>query len=83
MRVEVSLFARFRDHAGCDRVTFELPGPMTISSLRQSMFDRWPELEQLLRSSLFAVGTEYVTDDHLIAANDVIALIPPVSGGMK
>ena len=45
------------------------------------LFDRFPPLEELRESIIYAVNAEYVQDDFPITAEDDIAIIPPVSGG--
>ena len=43
--------------------------------------DRFPQLDAMRDSIMFAVNAEYVSADHPVQACDEVALIPPVSGG--
>ncbi len=43
--------------------------------------DRFPQLDGMRDSIMFAVNAEYVPADHPVSACDEVALIPPVSGG--
>ncbi len=82
MNVSVRLFAVARQLAD-DRpaLSLEVPTGCTIARLREQLAAEIPSLAPLLPHVLFAVGSEYVGDDHVIAAGDALACIPPVSGG--
>jgi molybdopterin synthase catalytic subunit len=45
------------------------------------MADHHPATAALLARSAVAVGSRYVADDEPLAADDDVAIIPPVSGG--
>ncbi|MCH7752929.1 MAG: MoaD/ThiS family protein, partial [Planctomycetes bacterium] len=49
--------------------------------LRRRMGEQFPTLAPLLPHAMFAVDTEYVSDDAPVPENAEIACIPPVSGG--
>jgi molybdopterin converting factor small subunit len=44
--------------------------------------DRHPQLAPYRPFTLFAVGHDYVEDDHRLKPGDELCLFPPVSGGM-
>ncbi len=81
MNIPVRLFAGAKQAAGSDRIELELPEGATIKELRDRLAQETPELMPLLRHAMFAVGTEYAADTHILAPNTEIACIPPVSGG--
>ena len=54
--------------------------PATVGHLRALLVQKYPELERL-SSLAIAVNSQYATDDVLLAKEDEIAVIPPVSGG--
>ena len=43
--------------------------------------DRFPQIDAMRDSIMFAVNAEYVSPDHPVTPLDEVALIPPVSGG--
>ena len=45
--------------------------------------DRFPQLDAMRDSIMFAVNAEYVSADHPVTPCDEVALIPPVSGGSR
>ena len=81
MKVTVKLFAAARDLAGQEELAVALPASATIGELRRRMGEQFPTLAPLLPHAMFAVDTEYVSDDAPVPENIEIACIPPVSGG--
>jgi molybdopterin synthase catalytic subunit len=81
MRVDVRLFARYREAAGRDRIEIELPSGGTVEAAWGAVVSRHPELLPYRPFTLFAVGHEYVPPEHHLAPGDELCLFPPVSGG--
>ena len=73
MRVTVRLFAGLRERAGWSQ--------REIDATRVA--DVWGTLDLGVEPAglLYAVNRKYATPDHELAEGDVVALIPPVSGG--
>jgi molybdopterin converting factor small subunit len=62
--------------------TVEMPwSGGTVADARRLVAERHPPAATLLARSAFAVGSRYVADDASLAADDDVAIIPPVSGG--
>jgi molybdenum cofactor biosynthesis protein MoaC len=82
MEVDVRLFAVFRERAGRDRLSLELPEGASVAEALEAL-GRLPELEELIARMPVraALNREYVGDDARLAEGDELALIPPVSGG--
>ena len=81
MKVQLRLFAVAREIAKCDALDLDLPAGATIGHLRQALVAQLPGLAGISRHLMFALGTEYATDDTMIPDGSQIACIPPVSGG--
>jgi molybdopterin synthase sulfur carrier subunit len=81
MNVNVRLFAVARQLAGHESVMLNVPDGCTVAHLREQLAAAYPDLAPLLPHVLFAVGSEYVGDEHTLADSPEIACIPPVSGG--
>jgi len=81
MRVDVRLFARYREAAGRDRIEIEVPEGGTVEAAWGAVVNRLPELSGYRAFTLFAVGHDYVAPDHRLAPGDELCLFPPVSGG--
>ena len=74
MRVTVRLFAGLRERAGWSQREID---SVTLVSDVWGALDLGDEPEGLL----YAVNKEYAPPDQALADGDVVALIPPVSGG--
>ena len=81
MRVAVKLFAAARDLAGTAEIEVELASGDTIADLRDALFEQCPALQSLLAHALFAVDTQFATEETLLTEQNEVACIPPVSGG--
>ncbi len=81
MKVQVRLFARYREAAGRDRVELELPEGGTVEAAWAAVAERYPALRPYRPHTLFAVGQDYVAPEHPLRAGDEVCLFPPVSGG--
>ena len=81
MNLNVRLFAVARQLAGRELVTLNLPDGCTVEQLREQLAAAYPDLAPLLPHVLFAVGSDYVSDEHTLAEVPEVACIPPVSGG--
>jgi molybdopterin converting factor small subunit len=81
VRVRVHLFARYREVAGREQVDLEIAEGGTVEAAWSAVVDRHPQLAQYRPFTLFAVGHDYVEDDHRLKAGDELCLFPPVSGG--
>ena len=75
------LFAVARELAGSEVITLEVSEPCTIGQLRQMLAAQIPALSETLPHVLFAIGSQYVTDEAEVPPEADVACIPPVSGG--
>jgi len=81
MTVTVKLFAILRDKAGTGELALDLPDGATVAAAAEVLFARLPQLRPHEAAVVFAVNQAYVKSDHVLAARDELAVLPPVSGG--
>ncbi|MGH8649716.1 MAG: molybdenum cofactor biosynthesis protein [Burkholderiales bacterium] len=81
MKVQVRLFASYREAAGRDRVELELPEGGTVEAAWAAVAERYPVLRPFRPHTLVAVGQDYVAPEHPLRPGDEVCLFPPVSGG--
>ena len=79
--MKVLLFARARDLAGADTINVDLPTGATVAELRRVLTSSYTKLAALIEHSAFAVTDEFAEENTPLFATDVVALLPPVSGG--
>ncbi len=53
---------------------------ISVTELKQHLISEFPNMDRL-SSFAVAVNEEYANDNQEIQNNDVVAIIPPVSGG--
>ena len=53
---------------------------ITVSVLKSTLFKQYPNLYKFPNFAI-AVNENYATEDTIININDIVAIIPPVSGG--
>lgn len=80
MRIDVRLFASYREAAGVSRLDVELPEGAVVRDALAAIAGRYPRLAAAGRM-LTARNREYVDAGALLSDGDELALIPPVSGG--
>ncbi len=80
MEVEILLFGILRDVVGKNSLEKELTEGMTLNDLREELAEVYSQLNQYKNYSI-AVNEAYAESDYIIKQHDVVALIPPVSGG--
>ncbi len=82
MTVSVRLFSLLRERAGCDRVELRLDDGATVADALAALA-RLPSLRDVLARLpvQLAVNRDYATPATTLAADDELALIPPLSGG--
>lgn len=74
-------FAAAREAAGCASETVEMPEGATVADAKALLLARHPALAQAAPRLRFAVGQRFAPETAPLSAGDVLALLPPVSGG--
>lgn len=80
MFISILSFGVAKDIVGQQNMRFEFEGELTVGTLRERLFDNFPDLKRLKKLAI-ALNDEYVSEEVIIKENDEIILIPPVSGG--
>ena len=79
--MRVLFFAQLKDATGCDSVEITPASPLNTEQLWAELLKRFPKLAAYRSSVRLAKNCEYAVADATFAADDEVALIPPVSGG--
>lgn len=78
MRVQVLLFALFREQAGQARLQLELPEGSTVADVKALLEAQYP---LQLSGGLAAINEQLAQLSDLLQDGDELAFLPPVSGG--
>jgi MoaE-MoaD fusion protein len=81
MRVRVLFFGILKDMVGRSEESLEVEPNSTLASLFEAYSARFETLRDKRPSILFARNREFATPETVLADNDEIAFLPPVSGG--
>ncbi|MDQ3396935.1 MAG: molybdenum cofactor biosynthesis protein MoaE [Deinococcota bacterium] len=79
MRVELLLFASYREAVGKKSLSLELEGGARIRDVAAGLERDYPGLR--LQGALAAVNERYASPDDALFEGDTLAFFPPVSGG--
>lgn len=78
--ITILLFAGMEEKVGSSTIEADLNG-QTIAELKRWMQSTYSVDKDLFTHSMTAVNEEFANDSDLLNENDVVAFIPPVSGG--
>ena len=79
--VNVLFFGAARDAAGVSEAMLETVAPASVMALKESVYRKYERVSHLATSLMVAVNEEYASDDTALKDQDVVAFLPPVSGG--
>jgi len=80
MEIKLLFFGITSDIVGVNKMDYTVKEATTVSALKEALISNFSELKNINEFAI-AINEEYVDDDVIINGNDVIAIIPPVSGG--
>lgn len=79
MQVRVLPFGLLKESLGPEPFALDMPRDATVSDLLARLSVQAPAIESL--KIAVSVNAEYAERDHVLAENDEVGLLPPVSGG--
>ena len=80
MKITVLFFGITTDLMQTSALEFTMHDGQTVADFRTKLQIDFPQLEHLDTYAI-ALNEEYTSGDEVIKQNDVLAVIPPVSGG--
>jgi sulfur-carrier protein len=76
--IKLLFFAELEEIVGARELTID-SAEMTVSEVKRYLKEQFPTLP--IDRAMMAVNEEYVKETDVVKANDIVAFIPPVSGG--
>ena len=76
--ITVLFFAKQQEQLGLDKLE-RAESQLAVAELKQKLIEDYPELS--LDHTMTAINEEYADEDQVINDQDIVAFIPPVSGG--
>lgn len=80
MKIKLLFFGITTDLLGTSSIEMELNTPCSVADFKEVLLEIYPQLSNL-HSYAIAINEEYALDNSIIKEADVVAIIPPVSGG--
>lgn len=81
MIVRTLFFATYRDLAGADELTVELPAGARVADLVRQLRGGGTALASLPEAPVVAINMDYAHAAAELSDGDEVAFIPPVAGG--
>ena len=80
MKIQILFFGISADFAGTNNMEFSGENIGTLKDLKIVLKNKFPSLKNL-HDFAIAINENYADDGDSIKQGDVVAIIPPVSGG--
>lgn len=80
MKIKTLFFGITTDLIGTSQLEINIVEKASIKGFKEELKKEYSQLENI-DSYAIAVNEEYATDETILNENDVVAVIPPVSGG--
>ena len=80
MKITTLFFGITADLIGETELDLVLSGSISIGAFKIVLKEKYPQLKNI-NSYAIAVNEIYAEDDFILKESDVVAIIPPVSGG--
>ncbi|EJR03838.1 hypothetical protein BWGOE3_16880 [Bacillus mycoides] len=77
--ITILLFANLREEVGSERLVIIEKREINVQQLKKWLKDNYQL--QTLDKVMVAINEEFVTDEEIVKVGDIVAFIPPVSGG--
>jgi len=80
MKIQLLFFGITTDLIGKNSIFYELKSDETVLALKKELLLKYSRLKNIEEFAI-AVNEKYAEDNLVLKENDVVAIIPPVSGG--
>jgi molybdopterin converting factor subunit 1 len=80
MKIEIFFFGITSDLIGETQLQIAFENAISVADFKSVLKERYPQLKNI-NSYAIAVNEAYAKDDIILKQSDIVAIIPPVSGG--
>ena len=80
MKIEILFFAKIREILNINNFIIELDNSSTLNDLIIKLHNIYPIIKN--EFVVYSINKEYINNNDIrLSNNDIVALIPPISGG--
>jgi molybdopterin converting factor subunit 1 len=79
--ITIKFFATLKEKIGENERTITLAQGSAVDNVLEDLKKQYPEFAKLIDCSLVALNEEYALPGCVLQDGDILAIIPPVSGG--
>ncbi len=79
--ITIQAFASAADAIGARERTMDIPQSCSIAQVWARLMESHPDLRTLETTMAFAINDQLVASSAILEDGDILALLPPVSGG--
>lgn len=83
MQIRVFFFGVLKDVVGANQDELEMPEGSSVADVLARYEVRFPKLRESVPSMALAVNQQYAGPGSKLKSGDEVALLPPVSGGVR
>jgi molybdopterin synthase catalytic subunit/molybdopterin converting factor small subunit len=83
VKITIQFFSFLRQRTGQNELTLNLPEGSTVAAAVAQLHDQFPQLKEVEKTTLIAVGMEFATRSSQLHDGDVLSLMPPLQGGSE
>lgn len=81
MKINVKLYASFREIVGANEEVIDVAEGTTVQMLLEDYIKRFPRIERFREHVILSVNKEYGHPQRKLKDGDEVSFLPPVSGG--
>ena len=81
MKIRIKAFAAVREILGSREHEMEIRDGSSVGDVFDILSGSFEDLRAMKDALLFAVNEEYCGEERVLANDDILAILPPVSGG--
>lgn len=79
--IRILFFAQTAKLVGQDEAQLSIAAGLNLGAVKQEIFVNFPQLSDISASLLWAVDEEMVDDSFTLEEGQLVAVMPPFSGG--
>lgn len=83
MKIRIQFFAILKEITGKEWLIMEMDDGSTLNDLKKMLHEKYGKRFMVEKGIVFAVNGSIVKENVKLNNNDRVALLPPVSGGMR